>query len=388
MFHYLFTLSYDQRNRNTDRHWCYFTEYFSSRLQDDSVSDVNSTFINERILPRPDLGEAVPFDQWITVFQRRAEVILDIAQHANWDQFLLLFDEEFEIQARELLFLTSGGSTGRNSLSLRLASLSYWPSLRQNILQYFETSTDFNFVLLTTVSRAEEVLQMVLTLESEIGKRILVTGRSNWLLVSQGGEIHSDLWIFQSRFDNIAILSDPDDIKDVFHEEEEVTHVQVLTTLLYRTGQRELARVGTVDQSWSVHVQSDIFPNIKFGFNGRRFIITTNMWDPYVYRHTKSNGEYEYTGFCIDLAHELARTLNFTIDFTEPPDGGWGADTGNGTWSGMVGQVLRETNSPCILPVNPVSFLHWDVGGLVASESVLRSAGTLLSQVRVPLPAP
>jgi len=81
-------------------------------------------------------------------------------------------------------------------------------------------------------------------------------------------------------------------------------------------------------------------------------VVTTNMWDPYVYRRD-NNGTYEYYGFCIDLAYELSRTLNFSIKFTEPPDGGWGAEIpgSNGSWSGMVGQVIRQEVDMIIAPI-------------------------------------
>ncbi|GFR83294.1 glutamate receptor [Elysia marginata] len=345
-------------DKNFDQNWCPIVEHFQTLwTAEESNGKARDLLATSNYCVGPTysrsgvcFGEAVPLDEWVLVFEKRAKVILTIADQAGWNQFLLLFDEEYEVQARELLHLTS--TRHHNHLSLRLTSLRHWSSLRHNLLQYFETSTHFNFVVLGTISRAEEVLQMVMSLEAEIGKRILVAGRSNWLLVSQGGLVHPGLWLYQSRFDNLAILTDPQDFEDLTLEKEEPSDtVEVLTTLLYKTGRRELAVVGSLDHSWVFRSQSDIFPNIKFGFNGRKFIITTNMWDPYVYRTTKSNGEYEYTGFCIDLAYELAKTLNFTIEFTEPPDGGWGADTGNGTWSGMVGQIVREEVDIIIAPI-------------------------------------
>ena len=59
--------------------------------------------------------------------------------------------------------------------------------------------------------------------------------------------------------------------------------VQVLTTLLYKTGRRELAVVGTLNQFWTFYSHSHTFPNIKFGFNGRKFIVTTNMGDNLIF---------------------------------------------------------------------------------------------------------
>ena len=33
--------------------------------------------------------------------------------------------------------------------------------------------------------------------------------------------------------------------------------------------------------------------------------------------------------------------LNFTYDLTQPPDGQWGAIQPDGSWSGLVGMLMR-----------------------------------------------
>ena len=34
--------------------------------------------------------------------------------------------------------------------------------------------------------------------------------------------------------------------------------------------------------------------------------------------------------------------MNFTYDLTQPPDGQWGAIQSDGSWSGLVGMLMRE----------------------------------------------
>ena len=36
------------------------------------------------------------------------------------------------------------------------------------------------------------------------------------------------------------------------------------------------------------------------------------------------------------------QVLNFTYDLTQPPDGQWGAIQPDGTWSGLVGMLMRD----------------------------------------------
>lgn len=47
-----------------------------------------------------------------------------------------------------------------------------------------------------------------------------------------------------------------------------------------------------------------------------------------------------YEGFTINLIEELARRLNFKYRIYRSPNNRYGADTGNGVWDGMVGEVM------------------------------------------------
>ena len=42
------------------------------------------------------------------------------------------------------------------------------------------------------------------------------------------------------------------------------------------------------------------------------------------------------------IVQELAKTLNFTYKMIPSPDGEWGRSLANGSWTGMVGLVVRE----------------------------------------------
>ena len=46
-------------------------------------------------------------------------------------------------------------------------------------------------------------------------------------------------------------------------------------------------------------------------------------------------------GFFIEPLNDMARDFNFSLTFTPPPDGNWGAISGNGTWNGMVGMLVE-----------------------------------------------
>ncbi|RUS78740.1 hypothetical protein EGW08_013491 [Elysia chlorotica] len=173
---------------------------------------------------------------------------------------------------------------------------------------------------------------------------------TKWLLFCQEGVISTSDWMFSSEFNNIALLSDPKSAVSIANIFDYCDDPLVLSTLLYKKNGRELSTVGAVREDWSLTIHQDVFPNIKFGFNGRELVVSTNMWPPYVYSR-EVNGSVEYYGFCMDLAYELSRTMNFTIRWVEPPDGNWGAVDANGSWNGLVGQMQREEIDLIIAPI-------------------------------------
>ena len=54
------------------------------------------------------------------------------------------------------------------------------------------------------------------------------------------------------------------------------------------------------------------------------------------------DGSFSYEGYCIDLLNELARNLKFTYEIYPCPDGLYGAKTENGTWNGMIDELISE----------------------------------------------
>lgn len=59
-------------------------------------------------------------------------------------------------------------------------------------------------------------------------------------------------------------------------------------------------------------------------------------------RKKLEDGSISYKGYCIDLLNELARYFKFTYEIYVSPDGLYGSETENGTWNGMIGELLNE----------------------------------------------
>ena len=54
-----------------------------------------------------------------------------------------------------------------------------------------------------------------------------------------------------------------------------------------------------------------------------------------------TTGKYKVKGSFPDLLNTLAGTKNFTYTIEPPPDGKWGGLQPDGTWNGMIDQVIN-----------------------------------------------
>ena len=51
-------------------------------------------------------------------------------------------------------------------------------------------------------------------------------------------------------------------------------------------------------------------------------------------------GNDRFEGFCIDLLNKIAEYLNFRYELYLVPDEQFGSKRNDGTWSGMVGEIM------------------------------------------------
>lgn len=60
------------------------------------------------------------------------------------------------------------------------------------------------------------------------------------------------------------------------------------------------------------------------------------------YQELEGNEQYE--GFCVDMLKELADILKFTYRIKLVDDGLYGAPEPNGSWTGMVGELINRVS--------------------------------------------
>uniref|UniRef100_A0A673NN52 Glutamate receptor n=1 Tax=Sinocyclocheilus rhinocerous TaxID=307959 RepID=A0A673NN52_9TELE len=77
----------------------------------------------------------------------------------------------------------------------------------------------------------------------------------------------------------------------------------------------------------------------------KTLIVTTILEDPYVKRkahYQDFQGNDQYEGFCVDMLRELADILKFSFRIKLVDDRLYGAPEPNGSWTGMVGELINR----------------------------------------------
>uniref|UniRef100_A0A672J3T6 Glutamate receptor n=1 Tax=Salarias fasciatus TaxID=181472 RepID=A0A672J3T6_SALFA len=89
--------------------------------------------------------------------------------------------------------------------------------------------------------------------------------------------------------------------------------------------------------------------NVSETLANKTLIVTTILENPYVMRkdnYQDFQGNDQYEGFCVDMLRELADILKFSFKIKLVDDGLYGAPEPNGSWTGMVGELINRRGHP------------------------------------------
>ncbi|XP_077576474.1 glutamate receptor ionotropic, kainate 5 isoform X1 [Stigmatopora nigra] len=85
--------------------------------------------------------------------------------------------------------------------------------------------------------------------------------------------------------------------------------------------------------------------NVSETLANKTLIVTTILENPYLMRkdnYQDFQGNDQYEGFCVDMLRELADILKFSFKIKLVDDGLYGAPEPNGSWTGMVGELINR----------------------------------------------
>lgn len=97
------------------------------------------------------------------------------------------------------------------------------------------------------------------------------------------------------------------------------------------------------------------------------------------WNHQELEGNDRYEGFCVDMLKELAEILRFNYKIHLVGDGVYGVPEANGTWTGMVGELIARV-SGLAAPFNsaPLGFGAAKPRCFVKRSGMMRMDGVLV----------
>ena len=95
-------------------------------------------------------------------------------------------------------------------------------------------------------------------------------------------------------------------------------------------------------EAFNFNLKRKIFTLILL--QGHHFKVQTLVETPYTASLDLNDytGKFEVTGSFPDLLNSLANTMNFNYTIGPPPDNKWGGQQADGSWNGMMDQVVKE----------------------------------------------
>ena len=109
-------------------------------------------------------------------------------------------------------------------------------------------------------------------------------------------------------------------------------------------GNTKVETIGTWKESTGLIVPTPSIWERRSNLEGRSIRVATMSFPPMqnLYYDTSGQSIIGCGGLFLDPINILACKLNFTVNFILPSDGTWGALTKNGTWTGMIGMLIKD----------------------------------------------
>ncbi|XP_060066493.1 LOW QUALITY PROTEIN: ionotropic receptor 25a-like [Ylistrum balloti] len=79
-------------------------------------------------------------------------------------------------------------------------------------------------------------------------------------------------------------------------------------------------------------------------------VVIAGKYPPFVYE--SNNNETKYTGYCLDLLNRIAKIVGFDYHIYEAPDGLIGAMADDGTWNGVINELIQKKADIAVGPIS------------------------------------
>ncbi|XP_060063877.1 uncharacterized protein LOC132544318 [Ylistrum balloti] len=303
-----------------------------------------------------------------------------VVHHLHWTSVIILYEKAVVFYLDQMIRTLSESGHFIRSHEVDGMSKEKVFHLLQNIDDKNKDS-HVNITIIAYKTCADHLLSIAGQYAHQNNRRSSLSLRSLWLVFRLDDNDNLDgMQNYTADIDNVAVVTLPTFLTDTVVSDEKADILQLMRRTLYTIGSnatlmstglqknvtyefmehlrlqlqrchwssvqtlmltaegRGWSHVGYVAIGGQTAFFAEVFPNIAFGFNGRKFSVATLEWSPFVTALPNNT----YTGLCFDLLDHMAASLNFTYDVTEPADQQWGVLNANGTWTGLVGLLERS----------------------------------------------
>ncbi|XP_069103796.1 glutamate receptor ionotropic, kainate 4-like [Argopecten irradians] len=317
------------------------------------------------------------------------DIIASIANHLKWSSTFVLTDKDDNLDAL-VHGLSAAGVSVVDGMIPDISS----PRFERDFLAMIDYAVRElpNITIVCSMECVRTLLKKPFSIARWEVQRYAMRHMTRWLIVTFGDHSAADqLTDLETNLDNVVVIVIPDKFvrKSFLNGEDVQSYIQgvlgdigssynmseynhsnttikdltlakfvsnnkvmcrwvAIEALMWTKTGRRFSTVGHVQESGRLLTSGDIFPNTKFGFNGRELLVSTNVWYPFVGKHENMT----FSGFCIDMLDHLAISLNFTYRLTMPADGAWGMQFENGSFNGLVGQMERNEVDLIVAPMS------------------------------------
>uniref|UniRef100_A0A2K6DP90 Glutamate receptor n=1 Tax=Macaca nemestrina TaxID=9545 RepID=A0A2K6DP90_MACNE len=229
---------------------------------------------------------------------------------------------------------------------LRFASVSLYPSNEDVSLAVSRILKSFNYPSASLIcAKAELSAALMFDAVHVVVSAVRELNRSQEIGVKPLACTSANIWPHGTSLMNYLRMVEYDGLtgRVEFNSKGQRTNYTLRILEKSRQGHREIG-VWYSNRTLAMNATTlDI--NLSQTLANKTLVVTTILENPYVMRRPNFqalSGNERFEGFCVDMLRELAELLRFRYRLRLVEDGLYGAPEPNGSWTGMVGELINR----------------------------------------------
>ena len=218
---------------------------------------------------------------------------------------------------------------------------------------YHANTSGFSMDILENVNRKSKQTIIIIGQKNFVRNTLVLASNMDTYLDQHGYYTFLYKWLIFAEDTCDNYLNSTDTFYHVLCIESMVNYQQMcysritMKTLVFGEDGKIFQRIALDRMRANKHFSRDLntlFPNIQYRLNKNVFRIGSQIWAPFqldMFIEPVTNATI-YTGMYAEVIREIALYLNMSFEVIIAEDGNWGNMDENGTWNGMIGQIIRK----------------------------------------------